>query len=166
MTQVIAHIGNIPVEEWLPFVVPLVALYVYGRHALRRRRGAVARLPGPDRPPDARTLELVRRRWAASGHHGVGERHLAALYPPGPDGLSAGELAARAHRDPAALTAALDELAELGYLEIEDREGFAGRRAWLTFRGFELVELTESALLEAAAPAADAPAREPATPPA
>jgi DNA-binding transcriptional ArsR family regulator len=149
---VIAHIGKIPVEEWLPFLVPLVALYAYGRHTLRRRRSAVAQLPGPGAPPDAHTLALVRERWAHAGHSELRDRHLVALYPPGPDGLSAEELAARAGADPQAVGRALAELAELGYLDVEDRAGFDGRRAWLTFSGFELVEVTEAALLDAATP--------------
>jgi hypothetical protein len=108
----------------------------------------------------------VRARWAAGGHAGVQDRHLGALYPPGPDGRDAEELAARAHTEPGAMRQALEELAELGYLDLEGREGFEGQRAWLTFTGFELVEATESALVEASAQPAEPPARRATTPPA
>jgi DNA-binding transcriptional ArsR family regulator len=143
----IAHIGNIPVEEWLPFVAPVVALYVYGRRKERRRRDAVGRLPDPGALLDDDTVRRVIAEWAA-GHHGdVSAEHLPLIYPPGPDGLTAAELAERVHRDPATVERQLEELEDLDYLELEDREGFDGRRAWLTFRGYELLDATETALL-------------------
>jgi hypothetical protein len=43
--EVLAHIGDIPVEEWLPFLVPIIGLYVWGRRRERRGREKVRRLP-------------------------------------------------------------------------------------------------------------------------
>jgi predicted transcriptional regulator len=72
---------------------------------------------------------------------------VALFYPPGPDARSAAELAARVHADPVAVARLLEELEDLGYLELEDRGGFDGRRAWLTFEGYELLYEAEAALL-------------------
>jgi DNA-binding transcriptional ArsR family regulator len=146
--QIIAHIGNIPVEEWLPFLVPIVALYVYGRRRERRRRAAVGRLPDPGEL-DGDTIRRVVGEWSAGQHGDLAAEHLALVYPPGPDGMTAAELAERVHRDPATVERQLEELEELDYLELEDREGFDGRRAWLTFKGYELLDATETALLAA-----------------
>ena len=33
---VLAHIAGIPIQESLPFVVPVVALFLYGRHRTKR----------------------------------------------------------------------------------------------------------------------------------
>jgi hypothetical protein len=46
----------------------------------------------------------------------------------------------------------LEDLQELGYLDLEEREGRAAelppaRRAWLTAEGYDLVSVTENALL-------------------
>ena len=147
--DLIAHIGNIPVEEWLPFLVPIVGLFVYGRHRERRRRQEVGQLPEAGAPLDERTLRRVEDEWSRANHAQISREHLPLLYPPGPDGMSASELAGRAGSEPAAVERLLEELEELDYLEIEQREGFAEQRVWLTFRGYELVDSTEVALLDA-----------------
>jgi hypothetical protein len=147
--DLIAHIGNIPVEEWVPFLVPIVALFVYGRHRERRRREEVGQLPDPGAQLDEQTLRLIEDEWSRSKHAQVSREHLPLLYPPGPDGLSPSELAGRSHSDPAVVERLLEELEELDYLEIEQRDGSDERRVWLTFRGYELVDSTEGALLDA-----------------
>jgi hypothetical protein len=146
---VIAHIGNIPVEEWLPFLVPIVALYIYGRRKERRRREAVGRLPEPGEPLDHDTVDRVVAGWSAAKHSHVSREHLPLLFPPGPDGMSATELADRVHSDPVTVERLLEQLEDLEYLEIEDRDGLDGRRVWLTFKGCELLDATETALLAA-----------------
>jgi DNA-binding IclR family transcriptional regulator len=69
------------------------------------------------------------------------------LYPPGPDGLTAAELAGRVHADTANVERLLDDLTELGYIELEDQKGGGAPRAWLTAEGADLANLTEDALL-------------------
>jgi hypothetical protein len=151
---VIAHIGNIPVEEWLPFLAPVVALYLYGRHRGRRRRESVARLPGIE-ALDQATIERVFAGWSASGHIELSRDFVPLLYPPGPEGATATELAQRGRADREVVRARLEDLAELGYLELDVREGENEPRGWLTVSGYDLLDLTEAALL------ADPPAREP-----
>jgi DNA-binding transcriptional ArsR family regulator len=153
-----AHIGNIPVEEWLPFLFPVLALYVYGRHWSRRRREAVRRLPGPRRIDDT-TAERVTEHWRGAGHREVSREHIPLLYPPGPDGASAAELAERTGERLAAVERRLAELQELGYVDVEERKPHPGSRAWLTDEGFELVNLTEDALLDQEARDVTEPAR-------
>jgi hypothetical protein len=85
---VIAHIGKIPVEEWLPFVVPVLAICLYVRRNERRRREAIRRLPGVTEPRDDSTIGQVLERWTASSFEGVSREHLPLLYPPGPDGFN------------------------------------------------------------------------------
>jgi hypothetical protein len=147
--QLIAHIGNVPVEETLPFLVPIVALYVYGRRRERRRRDAVRDLPAAGEPLNDDTVARVLAAWSAADHRDVSREHLPVLYPPGPDGMSASELAERGGCEPASVELLLEELADMEYLELEHREGFPERRAWLTFKGYELVHATETALLSA-----------------
>jgi hypothetical protein len=142
----VAHIGNVPVEEWLPFAVPLVALYLYGRHRARRRRANVAQLPGIE-ALDQATIERVLDKWSHSRHAGVSRDCVALMYPPGPEGTTVAELAQRVRADQAAVRARLEDLADLGYLELEVREGENEARAWLTSAGYDLQELTEAALL-------------------
>jgi DNA-binding transcriptional ArsR family regulator len=145
----VAHIGNIPVEESLPFLVPIVALYLYGRHRGRLRRAALARLPDPSEALDDHITERVIDAWKESNHGAVSREHLRLLYPPGPDGMSATDLATKLNAEPAAVERLLAELEDLDYLELEEQEGLDERRAWLTFRGYELVNTTEQALLGA-----------------
>jgi hypothetical protein len=170
---VIAHIGNVPVEEWLPFLFPVLALLLYGRHWSRRRRQALNRLPAAGEPIDDDTTDLVLSAWAKAGHTDMGREYLPLLYPPGPDGATAAELAGRSHCDPASVERLLEELEELGYLDLEEpgdgledpgdgleepghgleeRQGGDDgarrvRRAWLTASGYDLVNVTENALL-------------------
>jgi len=139
-----AHIGNVPVEEWLPFLVPIVALYVYGRRKERRRRERAGRLPPPDEPLDDATAARVLAELAAADHSSISREQLPLLVPPGPDAMSAAELAPRMGSVAAAVERLLGELEAQEYLEL-DGDG----RAWLTFRGYELLDATESALLEA-----------------
>jgi hypothetical protein len=142
----LAHIGNVPVEEWVPFVVPVVGLYVYGRHRARRRRENVARLPGIESLDEA-TIERVFERWLDSKHTDLSRDCVALLYPPGPDGTTTAELAGRIHVSREAVRERLEVLADLGYLELEVHEGENEERAWLTVAGYDLQELTEAALL-------------------
>jgi DNA-binding transcriptional ArsR family regulator len=144
---VIAHIGNIPVEEWLPFLAPLLALYVYGRWWSKRRRASLQRLPGPTVPLDAGTIERIRARWNAAGHSEVRREQLEILYPPGPDGVTVSELALRIGADAASVRRRLDDLAELGYVEFDPDDGDDGAKAWLTADGLGLERVTEDALL-------------------
>jgi len=145
---VIAHIGNVPVEEWLPFLVPVVLLYLYGRRQSRSRRRAVARLPGPAAPLDEQTVARVLSRWAAAGHEQIAREQLPVLYPPGPDGSTASEIAAHTGIDAFSVSRRLDELAELGYLETDDQLDGEERRVWLTVEGLDLAKITEEVLLE------------------
>ena len=145
----IAHIGNIPVEEWLPFLLPIVGLYIYGRRKEGRRRKEVGQLPSPDEPLDERTVRLVQAEWSRAKHQELSREHLPLLYPPGPDGMSATELAVRIRSDQATVERLLEELEDLEYLELDEPPGPAERRAWLTFKGHELLDATETALLAA-----------------
>ena len=146
----IAHIGKVPVEEWLPFLVPIVALYVYGRHKYGRRRVALEHLPDARALLDENIVARVRERWSAAGHKELSAELVPLLYPPGPDGLTAAELADRHQGHPAAVERLLEELQELGYLDL-DEDSAGERRAWLTIEGHALLELTEGELLAAAA---------------
>jgi hypothetical protein len=145
--DVIAHVGNIPVEEWLPFLIPVLALYLYGRRRERRRREAVGRLAGPAEALDATTVGIVTSLWAKAGRVGLGPAHISLLYPPGPDGMSAAELAERAHRERGAVVCLLEELEDLGYVELETRENEDEPRAWLTVEGCTLQYETEDVLI-------------------
>lgn len=145
----IAHIGNIPVEEWVPFVAPVVAVYIFVRRKERRRREAVGRLPDASQALDQATIDRVLAGWSEAKHTDVSHEHLPLLYPPGPDGMSPAELATRVCSDPAAVERLLEQLEDLEYLELEDREGSGDPRVSLTFKGYELVDATEAALLAA-----------------
>jgi hypothetical protein len=142
----IAHIGNVPVEEWLPFLVPVVALYVYGRHAARRRQASVARLPGVEALTEANT-ERVLAKWSSSHHAELSREFVPLLYPPGPEGMTAAELAARIHADVEVVRARLEDLADLDYLELDVHKAEKEPRAWLTVAGHDLLGATEAALL-------------------
>jgi hypothetical protein len=143
----LAHIGNIPVEEWLPFTVPVFGLYFYGRYQDRKRRAALRSLPGADgEPPDAATVERVLAGWKRAGHEELSDEHVPLFYPPGPDGASPAELAARVDSEVPAVEGLLDDLAELGYLD-RDEDGEGGRRVWLTAEGYQLAHAAEDVLL-------------------
>jgi IclR helix-turn-helix domain len=145
----LAHIGNIPVEEWLPFLVPIIGLYIYGRRKERRRHAAVGRLPDAREGLDERTIEQIVADLSRAKHTDVSPEHLPLLYPPGPDGLSAVELAERTNSDPASVERLLEDLEDHEYLELDSGDGDEDRRAWLTFKGYELLDATEVALLDA-----------------
>lgn len=147
---IIAHIGNIPVEEWLPFLAPVVVLYLFIRRQEHRRRRRVKQLLATARPLDERTTGAVLAEWTAGDHAEVAPEHIPLLYPPGPDGTTVAELATRVHRDTATVQRQLEDLAELGYVEIDDTGDADSRRSWLTAEGCNLVNLTEDALLAAA----------------
>ena len=143
----IAHIGNVPVEEWLPFLVPVVALYLYGRHRERRRRALVRSLPQAGEALDEGSARLVLAQWSAASHSGLGLEHVALFRPPGPEGLTASELARRLGDDPAHVQRLLEQLEQLDYLELERRDGAAASRVWLTLKGYDVLVIAESALL-------------------
>jgi DNA-binding transcriptional ArsR family regulator len=144
---VIAHIGKIPVEEYAGFIVPVIVLYAYGRAWSRRHRKKVAQLPGPTERLDERTVELVVSRWAAAKHGDVAREQLPLMYPPGPDGITVSELAERIGADRASVTRRLEDLADLGYVELDSDE--REQRLWLTVEGIDLLNITEDALLDA-----------------
>ena len=73
-------------------------------------------------------------------------RHVPLMYPPGPDGASARELASRNGLDLATVRRLLAELHELGYLDLEGPE----EQASLTLEGYDLLDVAEGVLLEAA----------------
>jgi DNA-binding MarR family transcriptional regulator len=150
----IAHIGKVPVEEWLPFLVPMLALYLYGRRKTRARREALEQLPQSCEELDAATINAVLARWREGGHP-LSRQHLALLYPPGPDERSAGELADQLHQDRASIEALLHELEQHGYLELDEPDNFDGPQATLTAKGHELLDETEAALLESQASTAN-----------
>lgn len=147
----LAHIGKIPIEEWLPFVVPVAMLVVFVRSRERRRRQALARLLDTGVPLDAATIDAVLASWSASDHGEVSLEHLPLLYPPGPDGATAAELAARTHREQATVARQLEDLAALGYVELDAGKETEETRVWLTPEGCELVNTTEDTLLAASA---------------
>jgi hypothetical protein len=146
----IAHIGNIPVEEWLPFLVPVLALYLYGRRKERRRRLALRDLPDPTEGLDAGTVKLVMAHWSRAHHGNLSRAHLPLLYPPGPDGMNARELADRIHSDPVTVERLLLELEDVGYLTLEGQGEDCESQAWLTVEGYTLLRDTETALLSKA----------------
>jgi hypothetical protein len=145
---IVAHIGNVPVEEWVPFVVPVAALYVYGRHKARRRRESVSRLPGIE-ALDQATIDRVCACWADSDHTEVTRDFVPLLYPPGPEGATAAELAKRIRADEEVVRTRLEDLADLGYVELDARQHESEPRAWLTVAGMDLLDATETALLAA-----------------
>jgi DNA-binding transcriptional ArsR family regulator len=153
---VIAHIGKIPVEEYAGFIVPVIALYAYGRAWSRRHRRRLARLPGPAEGLDGRTVELVLARWAEAKHAELGRELVPLMYPPGPEDVTASELAQRIGAEHDSVVRWLQELAELGYVEYDPRES---EQVSLTTEGIHLLNITEEALLSALAdPAASDPA--------
>ena len=144
--DLLAHIGGIPVQESLPFVVPVVALVLYGRRRGRQRRREVERLPDAPELLDGDTTARIVEEWAKARHSDVAARHVPVMYPPGPDGVSASELASRSGLDLAAVQRLLAELHELGYLDLDGPE----EQASLTLEGYDLLDVAEGVLLEAA----------------
>jgi hypothetical protein len=144
----LAHIGNIPVEESLPFLIPIVGLFIYIRRKEGRRRRGVAALPPASALLDPAIVQRVMDAWAGGGYDGVSAAHLPLLYPPGPDGLSAAELAELTGSARESVAALLDELEAHEYLDLDAGDG--SERALLTLKGFGLVHATEDALVSAA----------------
>lgn len=142
----LAHIGGIPVQESLPFLVPIVALILYGRHRGRARRQEVQRLPDAAEMLDEALTARIVAEWAKGRHTGVAARHVALMYPPGPDGVSAAELAARTGEDLGTVERLLAELHDLGYVDLDGPDGAAS----LTLEGYDLLDVAESVLLDAA----------------
>ena len=143
--MVLAHIGNVPVEEWLPFVVPVVVLYLVGRRMTRARQRDVARVMAEERL-DEETLAEILERWSRRRANELTIAHVPLFCPPGPEGSTAHELAERLGRDEHDIEPLLAELEELGYLERDGGDG----RLWLTIEGYDLLNEAESVLLERA----------------
>jgi hypothetical protein len=146
---VLAHIGGIPVQESLPFLVPIVALVIYGRRRGRHRRREVEKLPDAAEMLDERTTARVVEEWAKGRHTDLAARHVALMYPPGPDGASAAELVSRTGQGLDTVSRLLSELHELGYVDLDGSPG-PDQRATLTLEGYDLLDVAESVLLEAA----------------
>lgn len=145
----LAHIGNIPVEEWLPFLVPVLLLYADVRRKERKRRRALQRIPDPQQVLDTATVQRVIERWKQTGRVELSAAHVALLYPPGPEGKSAADLSERLQEDPAGVHVLLEELEDFGYLTLERRKDDEPLRAWLTIEGNLLQYDTEAVLLAA-----------------
>jgi hypothetical protein len=145
----LAHIAGIPVQEWSPFIVPLVALYFYGRHREHRRREEVAEIPERSESLHPQVVEQIVAGWRDARYEAVTTEHLPLLYPPGPDGLSVAELAQRTARDEATVTQLLEQLERAEYLDLFPEAESGGMQASLTLRGYGLVDQTEDSLLGA-----------------
>ncbi|MGO9489132.1 MAG: helix-turn-helix domain-containing protein [Solirubrobacteraceae bacterium] len=141
---VIAHIAGIPVQEWSPFVVPVIVLYLIGRRSGRLRRAEVRRLPAASEMLDAQTVQRVLARWAETRHGDASARHVPLFYPPGPEGMTPAQLAAGADCDAATIDGLLSELEELGYVEHDGPD----QSVVLTIEGYDLLSETEAVLLE------------------
>jgi hypothetical protein len=148
-TLPLAHIGNIPVEEWLPFLVPIVALYIYGRRRERRRRREIAHIPDRSDALEEAVVRRILAGWRDADYEDVTAEHLPLLYPPGPDGLSVSEIAERTAGAVHAVQNLLEQLEEAEYLYLDLDPGAQELRASLTVRGFGLVDATEDCLLSA-----------------
>jgi hypothetical protein len=159
----LAHIGNVPVEEWLPFVVPIVVLYFAGMRRERQRRGEVRAMPGTSRGLDAGLVSRIVAGWREAGYEDVAVEHLPLLYPPGPDGYSVAELAERTACDEATVERTLEILERGEYLQLDPETVSGGVEATLTSKGVGLVDATEdlvlTAMREAAVSRTGAPSR-------
>jgi IclR helix-turn-helix domain len=151
----IAHIGGIPVEEWLPFVVPVLAIYVYIRRRERKRRAEVQRVVQAGREIDEPLVGEILAEWSAANHGELTAEHVRMLAPPGLNGASAPELAARAGCAEETTRGLVADLEELGYVE-RDGAGADDERVWLTAEGYELANIAERAVLSAFAHERDA----------
>jgi hypothetical protein len=147
--NVIAHIGNLPIQESLPFLFPVIALVLVIWRKERRRRRELARLPDAEDLLDEHTVELVLARWARSRHKHLTAGHLPLLYPPGPDGMTAAQLSGRADCDVNTVQRLLAELDDLGYVELEGHDG-PDQSVSLTVEGYDLLDTTEAVLLDVA----------------
>jgi hypothetical protein len=152
---VLAHIGNIPVEEWLPFVAPVVVLYLVGRRMSRARERDVLRVMAEE-ALDEPTTEQILERWRRKRPNELSAGHVPIFWPPGPEGSTAAELGERLGSDPRTIGPLVEELEELGYLE---RDG-AGGELWLTIEGYDLLNDAEAVLLQRGREREEAQARE------
>jgi hypothetical protein len=143
---VLAHIGNIPVEEWLPFVAPVVVLYLVGRRMTRNREREVAEAIDPKERFDESVVEQILERWRRRHPGELSSRHVPVFWPPGPEGVTAPELAERLECDQESMEAVIEELEELGYLERDGGDG----TLWLTIEGYVLLDDAQSVLIERA----------------
>ncbi len=139
----LAHIGNIPVEEWLPFVAPVVVLYLVGRRMSRARERDVLRVMSEE-DLDEPTTEQILERWRRKRPNELSSSHVPIFWPPGPEGSTAEELAKRLGSALQNIEPLVEELEELGYLE---RDG-AGGELWLTIEGYDLLNDAEAVLLQ------------------
>jgi hypothetical protein len=159
----LAHIGGIPVEEWLPFLVPVLAIYVYIRRRERRRRAEVQRVLDAGGALSEDVIATILAQWSALKHDELGPEHVRLMAPPGPNGTTPRELALRADRDELTVRSLLGDLSELGYVEQEEPAGGGETRVWLTAEGFAMAHAAERVVLarfaEEAAPAAAPAAR-------
>jgi hypothetical protein len=142
----LAHIGGIPVEEWLPFLVPLIAIYAYVRRRERRRRAEVQRVLAAGVALSDELIETILGEWTAARRDELTAEHVRVMAPPGPNGTSAAELARRMHRDERTVARLLGDLAELGYVE-EDAPAEGETKVWLTADGFAVAHMVERAVL-------------------
>jgi DNA-binding MarR family transcriptional regulator len=143
-----AHIGGIPIEEWLPFLVPVIAIYVYVRRRERRRRAEVQRVLDAGGALSDDLIERILGEWRAQRHDELTAEHVRLMAPPGPNGASAAEIAGRMHRDERAVARLLGDLVELGYVE-EEAPAERETKVWLTADGFALAHMVERAVLAA-----------------
>jgi len=139
----LAHIGNIPVEEWLPFVAPVVVLYLLGRRMTRNRERQVAQVMAKELL-DERTVGEILQRWRRRRPNELSSSHVPIFWPPGPEASTPAELAKRLGSDLVSIERLVDELEELGYLERDGGDG----TLWLTIEGYDLMNDAESVLLE------------------
>jgi len=146
---VIAHLGNLPVEETLPFVVPVVVLAFWARREDRKRRAALARVADAGTWLDEATVERIVAAWAKAGYGELTREHVPLLSPPALDGASIAQLAARTHSNSAAVEPLLDDLAECGYVDFDGRDG-RDRGAWLTAEGYAVLHIAEDGILAGA----------------
>ncbi len=152
---VIAHLGKLPVEETLPFLVPVILLAFWARREDRKRRSALTRVADAGTWLDQGTVERIVAGWAKAGHEELSDQHVPLLSPPALEGASVAQLAARTHSNPAGVEPLLDDLADLGYLEFDDAEG-RDRCAWLTAEGYAVLHIAEDGILASAGEAAAA----------
>jgi hypothetical protein len=145
---VIAHLGKLPVEETLPFLVPVVVLALWARREDRKRRAALVRVADAGTRLDEAVVGRIVAAWAKAGHGELSREHVALLSPPALEGASTAQLAARTHSNSAAVEPLLDDLADLGYVDFDDAEG-RDRGAWLTADGYAVLHVAEDAILAA-----------------
>jgi len=145
----LAHIAGIPVQEWSPFIVPVVVLYLYGRRSTRKRQAALREVGDRASSLEESTAQRILSAWSKAGHDQLTSEHVRLLYPPGVDGANVAEIAARLGSKPDAVQTSLEVLAELGYVDLEDdADGAAEGPVWLTPDGFNLVHSMEDLLLD------------------